>query len=383
MSYYIVTFAIAIMFASIAERYNKRDKTSKVKAFLLLSAITFGILAGIRDNSVGTDISYYAESCFNRVCGTNSLFTFLKMVTIEPGYAFLAFVVSRFTTELGWMLFFSQILVVGPLYIASYLKRKNLSFSMVAVVYAFWFFCFSLNIMRQSIACALIVLFYVLWQKQKKVLSGVVFVLACLFHQSAIFGALVVLFSQFACSGRAKKMSLIKKWGIIAAFIVAMFSFMRIVSILATMNILSSEYSKRVLASSGESAFTPIEYILRAFILFMPLLLTKIRIGSHDECTYVADYDDIKLECQLFNYILIVGFILSFGRMISAYLIRLVYYCNYFTVIYVAIVSKIGLKFKSNRYALRVIEIVLCVFYWYTIYIKLGWHAVTPFHVRF
>ncbi len=336
---------------------------------LIFSAVILCFLAGIRGNTVGTDIKQYAESCFNRAHGFSSFFKFAKNTSVEAGYAFIAYFLSKITTELGWMLFFSQLLVIGPIYISTYLMRNKSSFSMVCIIYCLWFYCFSLNIMRQSIACAFLILGAVLLKQNKKIKAIVVAFIAFLFHSSAIFGILIYLICLYACYGKQIN-SIFKKMIITIGIIVGMSFFSYLLQIFATIGLLGNKYSMGINPAQNVQDLSVVEFGLRACIIFAPIILRKFIRNKADG------------DLAFLNYFMIVGYILSFGKEISTYLTRLVYYCNYFSLL--AIPMNINnIHNKNNCKIIRIVEFVLLFIYWYQIYIYMGWHEVVPFVTRF
>lgn len=380
MRYYIVTFLSVLINAALADKMFKKHKNKLGILFLFFSGLFFCITAGIRGDSVGTDIRFYAASCFKKACMTNSLKEFFELVTIEPGYGVLAFLVSRFADNLGWFLFWSQALVVYTIYYSLYLVRKNASFFCGTLLYAFWFYCFSLNIMRQSIACAFVMLSFCLWLDKKKKGAVITGIIAFLFHRSALIGIMIWGVAIYANSTK-RSLSNFRKVIIFMALGVCIFSFSKVLSVIGSIGLISQDYLQRMSSTQGEDTFTVIEYLLRGTIIFFPyaiFLLVRRNIGV------CFSKDENLLHTQsVLSYIILIGFILSFARNISTYIIRIGYYCNYFSVLLVAIFAERGLSRENNRRVFIIIEFIVCVIYWYIIYVKFGWHEVMPFVTRF
>lgn len=378
MLYYAATFSIALLFSALAECKIRQRRDSAAKVFLFLSALVLCALAGIRDNSVGTDIAYYADYRFELACRHSSLIEYVNAANIEVGYAIFAFLISRFTSNLGWLLFFSQAMVIIPLYMAAYLKRDHASVFMLSVVYVFWFYCYTLNIMRQSIAGAWLVLFYVLWDLKGRKKALLSLAVALVFHNSAILGLIMLLTAKQVC-GKAGSWSLFKRCVLIIGITGVMLGFSRFIEILSAVNLLSGDYARRILAVESGTVITPIELILRAIIMFFPVLFELIVFQK--PLNKKREQPSSRNQ-RLYQYMLLLGFTMSLGVGISPYIDRFVYYCNYYVPISIATYAKSGLKKQSNRRIFCVIELLVVIAYWYIVYMFYRWHAVMPFKTR-
>ena len=370
MAYYLSGFFFTLVFCWLADKYNRKNKQGPLVLCLIIACIILSALAGIRDDCIGTDIMYYAKSCFQRAQGYSSVIDFFNSTVIDKGYALLAYVISRFTNELGVMLFFSQFLVVAPVFASAYIKRNETSFTLVGFVYCFWFFCFSLNIMRQSISCAFLLLAAALYEQNKTINKWVILIcmFACTFHISALFGCLVYILCRYATSGKQMS-SFLKKGIVFLGVIISMVGFSYILTLLAKFGLIPQKYIRSMSYSFTAQEFSLVEFCLRGVILFFPIVATMIVKRKVPE------------KLHFVNYLIVIGYVLSFGKGISTYLTRLVYYCNYFALL--SIPLNICCLQKNNRRIVFCIEILLLFIYWYQIYIYMGWHEVYPFVTRF
>ena len=119
---YLFTILWAYFFSHIAEKkfsigYQKLDNKRIKKTgilFLIIAISVPCILAGIRGDSVGTDVLGYATGIMDEA---NKVSTFQELNRIdrtytEYGYRFLGFIVSRFFSDLGWLLFFTEVITL-------------------------------------------------------------------------------------------------------------------------------------------------------------------------------------------------------------------------------------------------------------------------------
>ena len=114
---------------------------------------------------------------------------------MEPGYLLLNFVVSRFTND--YHVFFGLLMAIQMVFVMAALLRFKGKFSLWVplLVYYLLYYNVSLNQMRQSLACA-IVLFAFTFVIEKKIIPFLFFIaLASSFHISAVVA--VVLYPVY------------------------------------------------------------------------------------------------------------------------------------------------------------------------------------------
>lgn len=172
---YLIVISLATAFTRLAEKSYRTEKKCLVRkkrfvlsrgAICLIVAILIPcILAGIRGDNVGSDVVGYASSIVQE---TKLVDTFQELNRIdrtytEIGYRFFAFAVSRVFPGLGWLLFFTELVIMGSMIYALYLFRDEFSMSMGMFFFMTCQYHLSFNAMRQMMAaCILLVAFYFL-----------------------------------------------------------------------------------------------------------------------------------------------------------------------------------------------------------------------------
>lgn len=166
-----------------------------IAAILLLA-----LLAGLRADSVGVDVTVYPGPFLQSAAGYTSFLDFLGDPALqpihEPLHALVVWLCSRVTVEKGLLLFFYQLLTVSPVYWALYQLRDRMPISIGMAVYMLFFYNNSLNMMRQSVSCAFLLLAfsYLLTREGRPSWKTFVFALvAVLFHRSGIIGLFLLL----------------------------------------------------------------------------------------------------------------------------------------------------------------------------------------------
>lgn len=109
MTTYIITLISAITIMMIAEFLKNRTLQNLIR---FASILPMAVIAGLRNNTIGTDISNYGLINFESATHFNNFFEYLKYIKsingVEIGYSLLNFVVSRFTNSVNW--FFSYLI---------------------------------------------------------------------------------------------------------------------------------------------------------------------------------------------------------------------------------------------------------------------------------
>lgn len=167
MNYWLIII-VTVLLSFIAEELYKRDNYIVGHIFSLSAVLIVSIFAGIRANSVGTDVAYYVIPYIERVQFYPTFSRYMLAIPIEPLFAILAYVTGKFFSTPFLCLFVLQFLTVGPLYCVFYKKRKDMSIALAMTLYLLLFFNMTLCIVRQCVATSLILFSYFCLEKKGK-----------------------------------------------------------------------------------------------------------------------------------------------------------------------------------------------------------------------
>ena len=173
------------MFISSLYFVNQADKTKSKRKFILLSLLALIIpclFAAFRGEKVGTDVLQYAKPYYLGALNSSSLQSFLIQGSAETGYEVFMFFVTKIFKNFTAILFFTEALIIGPIYIVSIKNRKNCPMWVTVLVYYMIFYIASFNFMRQSIAAALLLLAYFELVEKKWIKFIILISLAQSFH---------------------------------------------------------------------------------------------------------------------------------------------------------------------------------------------------------
>ena len=303
MAIYIISFiASTLFFYEAVKLDNKRQRWF----MLLLAILPVAMVAGVRDDNIGTDVLVYGKDCFLDAAQSRwySEIDFSWMIRMEPGYLLLNYVVSRFTSS--YNVFFGILMALQMFFVmkALIVFKNRMPVWLALLVYYFSYYNISLNQMRQSVACA-IVLFACTYAYRRKLIPFLIVVaLACTFHISA-FVAFVIypLFIVLRKTQSYKMMWTIVVMGVVMALLVQK----SVDVVLETLG-LNADYAHYFLAFSlivmvvatqareliGNDAERIMNYFVTTQIFALPFICAHLNktwqkvIGPLGMCCYIA-----------------------------------------------------------------------------------------------
>ena len=238
MAIYIIIFALSTL---LFYKATKVDDARQRWFFVLLAILPVALIAGARDDSIGSDVLVYGKDCFLDAAQSRwySEIDLSWMIRMEPGYLMLNYVVSRFTDS--YNVFFGILMALQMFFVMKALLvfKNRIPVWLALLVYYFSYYNISLNQMRQSLACA-VVLYACTFAYKRKLLPFLLVVgLACFFHVSAIVAfAIYPIFIFFRKTQSYKLMFSTVILGIILSLVVQKF----VDLVLATIG-LNSDYA--------------------------------------------------------------------------------------------------------------------------------------------
>lgn len=190
---YLIGFAISLVLIAFSEK-------KRLPIFLLFSAIALLIpclIAGLRSQTVGTDVMVYVKPLTRASIMADDLANYFNtywydewrnmyVKDYEIGFSLLVYLVAKLTKNLGAVLFIIQALTITPVYIAISRNRKTMPVWLGMLIYYFLFYNSTLNMMRQWIAMAFLLLAMQMLIEKRGGLTVFFTLFGCLFHYSAV-----------------------------------------------------------------------------------------------------------------------------------------------------------------------------------------------------
>ena len=159
----------------------------------LLAVLPFCLVAGLRARCVGIDVQTYAIWLYYAALDTDfpSFMSFGEATAIEPLFSVVTWVATALFGSLNFNLFLYQALVVVPI-LFSLLKLSPRNIGIALVVYGLLYFPFSLNIMRQSISAAFLLVACAYALEKRYATYAVCMVLSIAFHLTGLLGLIII-----------------------------------------------------------------------------------------------------------------------------------------------------------------------------------------------
>ena len=212
---YLTVIFVSVFFVYISERKGKscgktsvystnrnitavnRNKHGSIKNIipLVIAVILPSILAGLRSDEIGTDVLVYGKLMMQEADRVSSFAELNRIDTTytEYGYRFFAYLISRIFNGTGWLLFYTEILILGCVIYTLYAFKDDIS---MWKGYAYYMFCqyhVSLNLMRQSMAIAILLVSFCYLRRNKYLKFLVSSLIATTIHSFSLIIAILML----------------------------------------------------------------------------------------------------------------------------------------------------------------------------------------------
>ena len=208
MFIYIFTATISSWIIWFEEKIS--NKNSRFKKFLLLIAILIpAIVAGMRADTIGTDVRTYIEPLQYFAASSNKFSEYINyngllfngeyLLRFEKGYLSLIYLCSRIDKSLFLTFFVSEFIILGTLIIGLYEfnKKYPLSLCLGFFIFLTFFYNLSFNLSRQCIAIFILFFGFNFLIRNEWVKYIIAVLIAMLFHNSAFIGIFFLLIYYF------------------------------------------------------------------------------------------------------------------------------------------------------------------------------------------
>lgn len=375
---YIITFIFSILFVYVAERTGGLIKYVS----LLLAILIPSIIAGLRKETIGTDvrnyvkpIQIYATSSNNYLNYLNSDFYFPnwdRFSRFDKGYTTFAYLCSRINGSLAFNLFITEFLIIALVLVGLFKFKAIRNIPVWIGMSIFYFLCYNLsfNMVRQSIAMFILIFSFTFLLERKWIIYLLLLILAVLFHKTAIFGVIPFLVYIFLY-GRANKNIKINYSNIYVSRFTCTSIFLIFV---AAVIILFPTLLTAVLSFAGLSNFED-GYLSNSY----GLALNQIVIRLPFLCILIAQWNRIKNNSLRYFYLVMTAIDILLSQLSggSDFSSRIAWYSTVFYIY--AIPDEIGHEKGVRRYVLFIIVIVYCIAYWLYMYVIKNYNETVPY----
>ena len=347
---YIVCFFLATIFSLIANKYDEKSK--KYKFFSLIAIILPALLAGLRDVSVGTDVTGYVVPSFKASLVSSSFSSFSNLMfnyNLDYMFRVLTYYSSVLFKDIRFVLFCESLITVFFFYIGSkniIENKKGRPF--VYLMFLLLYYNMSLNIIRQFIAVSIILYSYKFIKEEKIIKYFVTVLIATLFHNTAIIG--VLLYVIYLIS--KNKHRLLYSLAIFIILFGIMFNYNTILVILSKTGIVATRYVSRYALGAKGINISFADEIIKIYTLFL-LVLTR-KVNDKDK-----DYPFLCIV-SIFDFLLFqIGAFVDYASRITLY----------FGVFSIVLTSKLVFDSKKNKKILCILTLIIYFIYFVYMYI--------------
>lgn len=379
MAVYLIGFALSLFLIAVSEkRHAKLFAVCSVVALLIPC-----LIAAFRAVTVGTDVQVYVTRLTDAAISSSSLGNYLSgfwsigyrdqlISDYEIGFSAMVYVIAKLTHSLPAILFVIQALVIVPIYTALARNRKNAPVWLGMLVFYLLFYNATLNMMRQWIAMAFLLLAFQMLSERKVVWCFLFSATAFLFHLSAILvipiyiiywflqcqRRLVFQLGQLRITGRTL-------WALLISA-VALVAIMNLHIILRILTALSIDRFNNYLEGNQISLLMG-QIIMRLPPIAILLFNWKPLRKSNPHAVFFLTM--LLLDVVAAQLISVDVYAFRIGQYFLQYII-------------LAVPAIYACRKKGFERTLTVVLIIgYCLFYWYFTYVHQGRHETYPYQI--
>ena len=366
---YYGTFLISGFWCWIAEiLFKKKDQALGI-VISAFSILVLTWLCGVRDFSIGTDIRVYGYNSFNIAANSLNLQQYLNSLNsiyggsgnTEYGYLALNYIISRFTSNAHIFLFVLGLIINSVIFIAFYLFKYQRSITLSWLTFCFLFFGTTLNLLRQSVALAFVLLGIALLYKKKNKKSLISFIIAVLSHTSTIFAFLIYVFGLLV--NRAKSKRALR--GVFVFSTLLVLSVPMVITILNQRGLLIDKYYQYVLNDNSVGILT--------ILIRVPMLLLIIYVVLRKRFC-------LNRERLWIYFLVIQEFLMLPLQSIGTTVARLMLFFGVAKIIaYPMLLENIESKDRVTNYLLKLGYLIFIMLIFYEQVIVSGNNQIYPF----
>lgn len=364
---YILIFALVLFLISLSENLESKHKIIS-KIIVLISIVILSLFAGFRNENVGTDVLVYVKPYLAYIHSFGFKWA-CQNLNCEILYMCLTWGIDFIGGNLNTLLFAITFVISFLIYKYAINNRKETDVILTYAVYLFVYFGITLNLVRQSIAMAIILYAMKYLRKNNNIKYVVCVLIASGFHSSAIIMLPLCIIYRFIGT----------KYEAITKFIVCSISIFCVVCskiLIKYLYIVSSKYSADYLTvylNSSLNLNLTWEIIKIIFLIIMFVFLrynvekpvNKYEKKYFDFCKFLLVLDFIFFQ---------LGTIFTFSERFSYYFMIISY-----SYLLPCIIDSFKLqKSKEKFFGVLLVYACLCL-YFYVVFDVLKVSSIIPY----
>lgn len=344
---YIFVFIFSLIFFYLASKTLSNNKRLLGYTFLCIAILIPSLLAGFRDMHIGTDTKGYVQPYFEIALSCSTYKLFQLLLSAEPLYGYLTYIVSECTRNVGWLLFFIQFFILGFICLSVLNLKKYDLLPFSAFIYFFAFYNRSLNMTRQMMAMAICLYAFSFLLKRRYYWSLLFAFISLGFHSTSFLFFIIYPLFFIVKECPSKKMRIL----LFLATSSVLFLQDSLIQIFINRGMLSDKFLNYT--SSGIwGSNLPLSDLFYALFFFVTIWKAK---------RYIIKYIDDYYYFQTLSSITII---LCFAALNSTFAVRVMYYISFLSILIIPLcVNRYFFKQKHSLYLRTIIACLL--FYWF------------------
>lgn len=340
---YLTFFSISLILIRLNEIVKSHRHIIR-NIFTLTAILILSVLAGLRNINIGIDVTWYVTNNID-LARSLSFSDYLNNTNvIDLLFSCVLYTTANLSKGTFLTLFTIHLLILIPLFIASYRLKEKFSMFLFWGLYLACYFNPSLCLMRQSIAASFLFLATVNMYNKKKIQSIVCMLIAFGFHKTSTVISFIILYSFLF---KNHKILLILPPFFLSLFLVFNKS---LIDIINNFGFINQKYLNALNERGGMSSLGIESTFFNVLLYTLPIIF----------------FNKNKFIRQSLCFLLL-GLVFSFAGLVNEYFIRFEYYFSIFAYASFAIMIK---KFKSSDYViLMYVVIVALLVHW-------GWNNI-------
>ncbi len=342
--YYIV-FLLAGVFFAAADRTNN---SKKIRKYIAIGIFILCFFAGMRGTSVGTDTATVVHFRFDNATLYKSWKSLLKPGN-EPFVSLIAYFIKKSINNYHVFLFILELLCEIPLGIIAYKLRNRIKISGFMTVFMLMFYQISLNIHKQSIAAAWLLLAVMYFREKKIGKAALVALFSTLFHGSVFMGIglFTIVYILSTSKSVRTRMTVAAITGVIA--FILFLNWKTVSTLILGLEQLSNDYTGYIAIAAGERGIRYTSFHYRTYISLVLRSICFFAISRsylHSEKRFDVD-TKFYMYCTFVGFLIYSVFIVFFNMYIGD---RLTLYLDISQIILVSLlIGKKDMSYYRNR----------------------------------
>lgn len=368
---YLLVFVLSLYFIYLAQR--SRNGTLPYRLCLLLAILFPAMLAGLRDNTIGTDVLTYVDDTWNSLKSVNSLNDLFQKIkddyfeVADKGYLLLNYFLRTISNNPHLIYFGTSFFTMTFVVLAVRDNKNKASMTLMFFLFLFLNYNLSLNMVRQMMAMGIGLYTYKFLEKRKwrNLCFAVAFMF--MFHSTSFAYLLcVVLFVVYNIKNKKLRAFLLA--GLLSFMLISFSYFNELLTFILAYGLVPMHYSLY---------FSQEEGVLQTSMLVMYFIFLFIFLCAR-KYTKNAQY---KKEITYYAVFHLSGTLLSMLSVIAYDANRLASYTLMISIVIFLPRSLYIVKHQSPsmHFVLQTTAVLLTIVVWYYINIYLRQNETYPY----